>query len=263
MFKIASWNVNSLTVRLEQVLEWLVSQDVDVLALQETKITDDRFPIEAFQNAGFEVCFSGQKTYNGVAIVSKKPLQEIHCGIPNFEDEQRRVIAATVAGVRVVNVYVPNGAAVGTDKYFYKLDWLRALTAYLKDALETYPQLVVLGDFNIAPADLDVHEPLSWAGSVLVSEPERAALNQLLDLGFVDCFRALYPEAVQYTWWDYRQAKFRRNHGLRIDLILLSRMLHTACSHCEVDVDPRKNERPSDHAPIWVGLDEAQIDVSD
>lgn len=262
MFKIASWNVNSLGVRLEQVLDWLKSTDTDVLALQETKLTDDRFPVDAFEKAGFHVCFCGQKTYNGVAIISKKPLTDICYGIPDFEDPQRRVIAATIDGIRVVNVYVPNGAAVGTDKYDYKLNWLRALTAYLEKALKDYPRLVVLGDFNIAPTDLDVHDPALWEGSVLVSEPERAALNTLLTLGFVDSFRDLYPQSVQYTWWDYRQGKFRRNHGLRIDLILLSQALHSACVHCEVDVYPRKNERPSDHTPVWVGLEADEIAAS-
>lgn len=254
MFKIASWNVNSLSVRLDQVLSWLKATKTDVLALQETKLTDDRFPRQVLEDAGFDVCFSGQKTYNGVAILSRQPLQEVLYGIPGFEDEQRRVIAATVGDIRIVNVYVPNGAAVGTDKYEYKLRWLAALRAYLQDALRHYPKLVILGDFNIAPSDLDVHDPESWAGSVLVSPPERDALSSLFSLGLIDAFRALYPDAVQYTWWDYRQARFRRNHGLRIDLVLLSRLLHETCLSCEVDIEPRRHERPSDHTPVFVAL---------
>ncbi len=254
VFKIASWNVNSLSVRLEQVLMWLQTTGTDVLALQETKLTDDRFPREAFQEAGFNVCFSGQKTYNGVAIVSRQPMIDMNYGIPGFDDEQRRVIAATIGDIRVIDVYVPNGAAVGTDKYQYKLNWLRALTGYLQQELQRYPNIMMLGDFNIAPTDQDVHDPVFWEGSVLVSEPERKALKTLFSLGLVDSFRVLYPEAIQYTWWDYRQGRFRRNHGLRIDLILLSDALHQRCVGCEVDVDPRKNERPSDHAPVWVEL---------
>jgi exodeoxyribonuclease III len=242
-------------VRLEQVLDWLTITGTDVLALQETKLTDERFPLHVFQEAGFHVCFSGQKTYNGVAIISRQPLIDVTYGIPSFDDDQRRVIAATVGDIRIVNVYVPNGAAVGTEKYDYKLVWLDALTLYLEKALRDYPKLVILGDFNIAPADEDVHDPELWRGSVLVSEPERGALQKLLDLGLVDTFRMLYPEAVQYTWWDYRQARFRRNHGLRIDLILLSRLLYEACKNCHVDVSPRKHERPSDHTPVIVELD--------
>ena len=255
MFKIASWNVNSLSVRLEQVLAWLKTTNTDIFALQETKMTDDRFPLDIFEEAGFYVCFSGQKTYNGVAIISRHPLKDVSYGIPGFDDDQRRVIAATIGDVRVVNVYVPNGAAVGTDKYLYKLNWLSALKIYLQKELKDYSKLVVLGDFNIAPADLDVYDPALWEGAVLVSEPERDALQTLLELGLVDIFRVLYPDVAQYTWWDYRQGRVRRNHSLRIDVILLSQLLHEVCTRCEVDVYPRKHERPSDHTPVLVELD--------
>lgn len=254
MFKIASWNVNSLSVRLEQVMQWLETTQTDVLGVQETKLVDERFPSALFRDAGYHVSYCGQKTYNGVALISREPLQDIIMGIPGFVDEQRRVIAATIRGIRVINIYVPNGAAVGTDKYHYKLTWLAAFTHYLEQQLIQYPKLLVMGDFNIAPEDKDVHDPSVWAGSVLVSTQERDALQALLALGVVDSFRVLYPDAISYSWWDYRAAKFRRNHGLRIDLMLLSHALHQQCVISEIDVEPRKHERPSDHTPVWVGL---------
>lgn len=254
MFKIASWNVNSLSVRLEQVMEWLQSTQTNVLGLQETKLVDERFPCALFQEAGYHVSFCGQKTYNGVALISREPLHDVTFGIPGFVDEQRRVIAATINGIRVINIYVPNGAAVGTDKYHYKLTWLVAFTRYLEQELIRYPQLLVMGDFNIAPEDKDVHDPSLWAGSVLVSTQERDAFKAILSHGLVDSFRALTPDAISYSWWDYRAAKFRRNHGLRIDLILLSHALYQHCVISDIDVAPRKNERPSDHTPVWVGL---------
>jgi exodeoxyribonuclease-3 len=256
VFKIASWNVNSLTVRLEQVMQWLESSQTDILGLQETKLVDERFPIARFEEAGYHVSFSGQKTYNGVALISREPLSEVSIGIPEYPDEQRRVIAATVRGIRIIDVYVPNGAAVGTDKYQYKLLWLKALTRYVEQQLSIYPKLLVMGDFNIAPEDKDVHEPSLWEGSVLVSPEERAALTTLKSLGLVDSFRALYPDVISYSWWDYRAAKFRRNHGLRIDLILLSEALQQQCIESGVDIEPRKNDRPSDHTPVWVGMRE-------
>lgn len=246
--------MNSLTVRLEQVMQWLESSQTDILGLQETKLVDERFPIALFEEAGYSVSFSGQKTYNGVALISREPLTDVSIGIPEFQDEQRRVIAATVRGIRIIDVYVPNGAAVGTDKYQYKLMWLKALTGYIEQQLSIYPKLLVMGDFNIAPEDKDVHEPSVWEGSVLVSPEERAALNTLKSLGLVDSFRALYPDAICYSWWDYRAAKFRRNHGLRIDLMLLSEALQQQSIESGVDIEPRKNARPSDHAPVWVHL---------
>ena len=254
VFKIASWNVNSLTVRLEQVMQWLESTQTDVLGLQETKLIDERFPITMLEDAGYSVCYSGQKTYNGVALISREPLLDVSVGIPGFEDEQRRVIAATVGDIRIIDVYVPNGAAVGTDKYQYKLIWLEALTQYIQQQLALYPKLLIMGDFNIAPEDKDVHDPSLWVGSVLVSPAERDALTRLLSSGLIDSFRALNPDEISYSWWDYRAAKFRRNHGLRIDLILLSHMLHQQCVSCAIDIEPRKNARPSDHTPVWVGL---------
>lgn len=250
--KIASWNVNSLAVRLDQVFTWMREAKPDIVSLQETKMVDEKFPHEVLQEAGYHAVFSGQKTYNGVAILSKFPIEEVEIGMPNHMDEQRRLIAATIQGIRIINVYVPNGAAVGTDKYEYKLSWLQTLNGYLQAQLLQHPKLVVMGDFNIAPEDCDVHDPAQWAGSVLVSPPEREALAQIKSLGLMDSFRTLYPEAVAYSWWDYRAASFRRNRGLRIDLMLLSKALHEHCHNAGIDVAPRKHERPSDHTPVWV-----------
>ncbi|MCH9757452.1 MAG: exodeoxyribonuclease III [Gammaproteobacteria bacterium] len=254
MLKIASWNVNSINVRLDAVLAWFEASGTDILALQETKVPDERFPKEAFLERGYHVSFSGQKTYNGVAIISRSEIQEVVTDIEGLDDPQRRILAATVSGVRVIDLYVPNGSAVGTDKYAYKLDWLAHVSAFIKEELTRYPKLVVLGDFNIAPEDSDVHDPARWAGSVLVSAPERAAYQALLDEGLVDSFR-LFEQAEQaFSWWDYRAAGFRRNHGLRIDLVLLSDALKEICVESQIDVEPRGHERPSDHAPVWVNL---------
>jgi exodeoxyribonuclease-3 len=252
VFKLASWNVNSLTVRCDQVLDWLKTSQTHVLALQETKMVDERFPVALFEAEGYHVCFSGQKTYNGVAIISREPLLDVVKQMPDFVDEQRRVIAATIQGVRLINLYVPNGAAVGTDKYEYKLTWLKAVTAYIKQQLSIYPEVAVVGDFNIAPEDRDVHDPALWAGSVLVSPAEREAFRALLDLGLVDSFRTFTPEAGHYSWWDYRAGGFRRNHGMRIDLVLLSEPLGARCIQSGIDIVPRRAERPSDHTPVWV-----------
>ncbi len=254
MFKVASWNVNSLPVRLDQVLAWLEASNTDVLAVQETKVSDDKFPLEAFTSRGYQVCFSGQKTYNGVAIISRQPVQEVLMEVPGFFDPQRRVLAATVAGVRMINLYVPNGAAVGSDKYAYKLAWLTQIKAFVQQQLADYPRLIVLGDFNIAPHDDDVHDPALWAGSVLVSAEERQAFQQLLSIGLVDSFRLLTQPERAFSWWDYRAGGFRRNHGLRIDLILLSQMLAQQVETVGIDVQPRRAERPSDHTPVWVAL---------
>jgi exodeoxyribonuclease III len=254
MLKIASWNVNSLTVRLEAVLAWLESSQTDVLALQETKVPDERFPLDALREHGYHVAYSGQKTYNGVAVISRTPLglDDVMMDIPGLDDVQRRFLAVTVGDVRVVDVYVPNGAAVGTDKYAYKLNWLEHLNAYIREELKRYPKLVLLGDFNIAPEDSDVHDPARWAGSVLVSPKERAAYQALLDAGLVDSFRLFEQEEQAFSWWDYRAGGFPRNHGLRIDLVLLSEALKASCSESSIDVEPRRAERPSDHAPVWV-----------
>lgn len=252
--KLASWNVNSLKVRLEQVLQWLDASQVDILALQETKLSDDQFPEQVFRERGFHVVFSGQKTYNGVAIISKYPIEEVLTDIPDLIDPQRRILAATIAGIRLINLYVPNGAEVGSDKYAYKLMWLEKVTAFIKTQLKRYPQLAVLGDFNIAPEDKDVHDPVAWDGSVLVSPAERRAFVEMIALGLKDSFRKFTQEGTVFSWWDYRAAAFRRNLGLRIDHILLSDALHARCIESTIDIEPRRSERPSDHAPVWVKI---------
>lgn len=248
--KIAAWNVNSLKVRLPHVLEWLAANQPDVLCLQETKQEDKDFPAQVLKNAGYEALFAGQKTYNGVAILSKMPGTEIQVGIPGFADPQQRVLAATVDGVRIVCVYVPNGQSVGSEKYEYKLRWLHALTEWLRGELAKYPQLALLGDYNIAPEDCDVHDPKAWEGQVLCSPAERAAYAELIALGMRDAFRLFEQEEKSFSWWDYRMAAFRRNMGLRIDHILLSAALAPQCTACWIDKAPRKLERPSDHTPV-------------
>ena len=248
--KIASWNVNSLKVRLDQVLAWLDHQRPDVLGLQETKLIDDKFPVDPFTELGYQVAFAGQPTYNGVALISRSALVDPVTRIPGFEDDQKRVIAATCDGVRVINLYVVNGKEVGSDKFDYKLRWIEAVTAWIRAELERHGKLVVIGDFNIAPDDRDVYDPAAWHEKILCSTPEREALAHLLDLGLHDTFRLFdQPEAV-FSWWDYRAAMFRRGLGLRIDLVLCSDALKASCTTSYVDKEPRKNERPSDHAPV-------------
>lgn len=256
MLKIASWNVNSLRVRLPHVLDWLAQQQPDILALQETKLTDKQFPVEAIQDVGYQALFAGQKTYNGVALLSKTSAQtqDIITDFPHFTDPQRRILGATYGDMRVLNLYVPNGSELGSEKYDYKLNWLAALQTYLRESLPRYPRTIVLGDFNIAPTDADVHDPAKWADSILVSPPERAALQALLDLGLHDTFRQFAQPEATFSWWDYRAAGFRRNHGLRIDLILASDALAPHCQSCTIDVEPRRLERPSDHAPVVAEL---------
>ena len=248
--KLVAWNVNSLKVRLPQLLDFLATRQPDVVCLQETKLTDDKFPTAEIEAAGYRVAFVGQKTYNGVAIVSRCALTDVQVGIPDFEDEQKRMIAATVDGVRIVCVYCPNGQSLDSDKYPYKLAWFDALTHWLKDELARHPQLALLGDYNIAPDDRDVHDPELWKDCVLVSEPERARFRALLALGLKDSFRLFEQPGKIFSWWDYRMMGFRRNHGLRIDHILLSEPLAAACTSSTVDRDMRKLERPSDHAPV-------------
>lgn len=248
--KIASWNVNSLKVRLPQVLSWLEGRRPDVLALQETKLTDENFPVEAIHAAGYQVAFSGQKTYNGVALLARSEISDAVTDPAGLEDAQRRILAGTVNGVRIVNLYVVNGEAVDSEKYAYKLDWLRRVHLWLRNELAAHPRMVVLGDFNIAPDDRDVHDPEAWRGEVLCSEPEREALRRILDLGFADCFRLTEQPEQQFSWFDYRAASFRRNRGLRIDLILASASLLQQCRHSSIDLEPRGWERPSDHAPV-------------
>ena len=256
--KLATWNVNSLNVRLEQVLDWLASSQADVLCLQETKQEDSKFPYIALQEAGYYACHAGQKTYNGVAILSRSPLQAVEVGMPLFVDTQQRLIAATTQGIRVVCVYIPNGQALGSEKYSYKLSWLTALQTYLANSLSIHHQLLVLGDYNIAPEDRDCHDPSAWEGQVLVSAPEREAFSTLLDLGLHDAFRLLNQEERQFSWWDYRMQGFRRNLGMRIDHILLSDALKSACSKVYIDKSPRRASRPSDHTPVVLELGDFQ-----
>mgnify|MGYP002713101659 CR=1 FL=1 len=249
--KIASWNVNSLRVRLPQVLQWLEAQTPDLLALQETKLTDEQCPVEAIEEAGYQVIHSGQKTYNGVATLSRVgPGADVVTELPAMPDPQRRVLGATYGDVRLLNLYVPNGQEVGSAKYAYKMEWLARLADYIEAQIAEYPKLVVVGDFNIAPAPDDVYDPELWEGRVLFSEAERAAFRRLLDLGLADTFRLFDQEEGIYSWWDYRMGAFRRNRGLRIDHILASRALSASCRVSTVDREPRGWERPSDHAPV-------------
>ena len=254
-FRTTTWNVNSLRVRLPQLKDWLAANPVELMALQETKLPDQDFPAGEIEALGYSVAFSGQRTYNGVAILARSALEDVVPGIPGFEDEQKRVLAATCAGVRVINVYVPNGQSVGSDKYEYKLRWLEALRGHLAEELQRHRRVVVLGDFNIAPEDRDVHDPKAWEGSVHVSEPEREALRALQALGLVDVFRLFEQPEKTFSWWDYRRVAFRRNAGLRIDLVLASEELAGKCAACHVDKAPRRLERPSDHAPVVAGFD--------
>jgi len=255
MAKIATWNVNSLKVRLGHVLDWLAAEKPDLLALQETQTVDENFPAEQIEAAGYRAVFAGQKTYNGVATLSLAPGEEVATDLPGLDDPQRRLLASTIDGVRVLNVYVPNGKEVGSDKYAYKLDWLEKLRGYVASELSRHPRLVVLGDFNIVPEDRDVHDPEAWRGKILCSDPERAALGALLDLGLRDLFRLFDQEERLFSWWDYRMLGFRRNHGLRIDLILGSKSLAEACTSCHIDKEPRRRERPSDHTPVVAEFD--------
>jgi exodeoxyribonuclease-3 len=248
--KIATWNVNSLKVRLPHVLDWLETSKVDVLCLQETKTEDKGFPFAELASAGYESVHNGQKTYNGVAILSKRALEDVACDIPGFDDPQKRIIAATVDGVRVICAYMPNGQEVGSEKYAYKLKWLTALTDWLQTEMQRYPRLALLGDFNIAPEDRDVHDPAAWQGQILCSEPEREAFRGFQRLGLSDAFRLFEQAEKSFSWWDYRMMAFRRNMGMRIDHILMSAALTTQCRECAIDKTPRKWERPSDHAPV-------------
>jgi exodeoxyribonuclease-3 len=254
--KIASWNVNSLNVRLPHVERWCAEAMPDVLALQETKLEDAKFPVAALEAAGYRSVHSGQKTYNGVAILARAPISDVEHGIAGFDDPQRRILAATVGGVRIVNLYVVNGQSVGSEKYAYKLDWFARVTAHLAEELRRHPRMVVLGDFNIAPDDRDVHDPAAWHEQILCSTPERDALRRLLDLGFVDSFRLFNDEAGHYSWWDYRQGAFRRNLGLRIDLVLASAALRPHCREAGIEREPRTWERASDHAPVVLDIED-------
>ena len=252
--RLATWNVNSLKVRLPQVLNWLAVNQPDVLCLQETKLQDENFPTTEIMNAGYQSIYAGQKTYNGVALLGKKVGSEVITAIPGLIDPQKRVLAATYGDARIVCIYVPNGESVGSEKYQYKLDWLVALNKWLRDELIKYPKLALLGDFNIAPEERDVHDPELWEEKVLFSYLEREAFKELLKLGLVDSFRLFNQPDKSYTWWDYRMMAFRRNMGMRIDHILLSKEFASTCTTCTIDKEPRKNERPSDHSPVIVDL---------
>ena len=262
--KLATWNINSLAVRLPQLLAWLQANPVDVIALQEIKLTDDKFPKAELEAAGYSGHWFGQKTYNGVALLHRTGIGEaadVTRNIADFEDDQARVIAGTyqhgvAAPVRVVGVYVPNGQSVGSDKYAYKLRWLEALREWLRAEIERHPNLALMGDFNIAPEDQDVHDPAAWAGQVLCSEPEREHFRALLGLGLNDSFRLFEQPPKQYSWWDYRMLGFQKNRGLRIDHILVSEALKARVSACAIDRLPRKNERPSDHAPVIATIED-------
>jgi exodeoxyribonuclease-3 len=248
--KIATWNVNSLKVRLPQVLDWLATSQADILCLQETKTTDENFPADEIAAAGYHVVFSGQKTYNGVAIISKKEAGDIITDVAGLDDPQRRILGTTIGGVRVLNLYVVNGQEVGSEKYAHKLHWLDRVTDHISEQLQQHERFVVLGDFNIAPDDRDVYDPEAWHERILCSTPEREALQAILDLGLADTFRLFDQEEQSYSWWDYRAAGFRRNRGLRIDLLLASKALADNCRTCSIDKEPRRLERPSDHTPV-------------
>ena len=258
--KIASWNVNSLNVRLPHVERWCAEQQPDVLALQETKLEDAKFPVAALEATGYHAAFSGQKTYNGVAILARQPLVDVVHGIAGYDDPQKRILCATAGDVRIVNLYVVNGQAIGTEKYAYKLDWLAKVAGFLAGEIRNHPRLVVLGDFNIAPDDRDVHAPVASHEQVLCSTPERDALKRLLDAGLFDSFRLFNDDGGHYSWWDYRQGAFRRNLGLRIDLILASEALRRNCRAAAIDRAPRTWERASDHTPISLQL---ALDIDD
>lgn len=254
--KVASWNVNSLNVRLPRLLAWLDRQRPDIVCLQETKMEDHRFPTEILQEAGYVSCCHGQKTYNGVAILARRDLgvDDMQCAVPGYDDTQARVIAATINNIRFVCLYVPNGQAVGSEKFEYKMQWCRQVTRYLHEALMAYTHVVVAGDFNIAPDDRDVYDPEGWRDQILCSDEERAVFQSWLRLGFQDSFRLFEQPPATFTWWDYRQLGFAKNRGLRIDHILLSERLATACVASGVDREERKGEKPSDHAPVIATL---------
>jgi exodeoxyribonuclease-3 len=252
--RIASWNVNSLKVRLPHLVQWMETARPDIVALQETKLADEHFPHAELEALGYHVAVNGQKTYNGVATVARAPLADVVTDPPGLTDPQRRILAATIGELRVINLYVVNGKAVGDEKYEYKLDWLRRVRDFLAEERGRHEHLVVLGDFNIAPDDRDVHDPEAWRDRILCSPPEREALAAIMDLGLVDSFRLRNAEAGHCSWWDYRQGRFRRGHGLRIDLILVSRALEASVKTVGIDRAPRAWERPSDHAPVTLEL---------
>lgn len=252
--RIATWNVNSIRSRLEHVTKWLNDTQVDVLLLQELKCQNHDFPEEAFADLGYNTAIFGQKTYNGVAIISKQPIEDVVLNIPGFEDEQSRYIEAVIGNKRLVSIYVPNGSEVGSEKYDYKLRFLSALKLHMKHLLTFKEELIIGGDFNIAPDDLDVHDAAKWKDRILCSVPERLKLNELLNLGYTDAFRALYPDEKCFTWWDYRAGSFPQNKGMRIDHFLLSPEAMDKAQSVVVDAEPRALDKPSDHAPVILDI---------
>jgi exodeoxyribonuclease-3 len=252
--KIATWNVNSLAIRLPRLVGWLAANEPDIVGLQETKVEDARFPALEIAATGYQAIFYGQRTYNGVAILSKVSAAEVKPDMPEFPDDHKRVLAATIGDLRFVCFYVPNGQSVGSEKYAYKLRWLQAATAYLKHELARFPKLVVVGDINVAPEDRDVHDPALWRNAIMCSEPERAAFRDWLALGFKDAFRLFDQPPNTFSWWDYRMLAFPKNRGLRIDHVLLSPSLASSCRSCRIDREMRKGEKPSDHAPVVAEL---------
>jgi exodeoxyribonuclease-3 len=252
--QFATWNVNSLAIRLPQLLDWLAAEQPDAVVLQETKLTDDKFPIAALQEAGWQAAWFGQKTYNGVAVIAREQPQDVQRNLPGLADEQARVITATVQGVRLIGAYFPNGQAPGSDKFAYKMQWLEALRAFIASELAQHPRLVLMGDYNIAPEDRDVHDPVAWAGQIHCTNEERAHFRALTELPLHDSFRLFEQAPKSWSWWDYRNLAFRKNQGLRIDHILVSDALKPQVTACRIDRAMRKNERPSDHAPVIVEL---------
>jgi exodeoxyribonuclease-3 len=255
MIKIASWNVNSLKVRLEQVLDWLQKTNCDILAIQELKLDNDNFPIENFNKIGYNCVYNGQKTYNGVAIISKFPIDNVIYDMPDYNDIQKRVISATIKNIRIICAYVVNGESTQSDKFIYKMAWMENFKNYIQYNLIWNKKLIVLGDFNIAPNDIDVYDVIKWQNSILFTDREKELFNNILALGLYDSFRLVNNNDKQYTWWDYRNFSFKRNLGLRIDHILVSQDLKQYINDCVIDIEPRKNERPSDHTPIILELD--------
>ena len=258
MLKIATWNVNSLRVRLPQLLEWLKLQQADIVALQEIKVVDELFPLAEINAAGYHCAFAGQKTYNGVALLSRVQGSQIQTDFPHYTDPQRRILAVSYGDLRVINVYIPNGSEVGSEKFAYKLEWLLHLKTLVADSLKTYPQVILLGDFNIAPQDEDVCDPEAYRDGILTHDTVRHSLQAIYELGMQDVFRCFPQPPKSYSWWDYRAAAFRRNLGVRIDLILANHPLAKTCTHCATDLVARGWERPSDHAPV---VAQFEIDV--
>jgi exodeoxyribonuclease-3 len=252
--KLASWNVNSLNVRLPHVEQWCALAQPDVLGIQETKLEDTKFPRAAIEAMGYQVAFCGQKTYNGVALLARQPIHDVVTDIAGLDDPQRRILVATVGSMRIANLYVVNGQAVGSEKFAYKLDWLDKVTRHLESELRNDPRLLVMGDFNIAPEDRDVYDPVAWHEQILCSTPERHALKRILDLGLRDSFRTFHDAAGMYSWWDYRAGDFHMGRGLRIDLVLGTASVAQRCEFAIVDRNARKGTSPSDHAPVIVDL---------